>query len=116
MGSASLGNVVAEQFRCSLPDGCVAGAPSGRGAPSSAPLVRFFQAEIDGVSDQRLAEATHQRLVDAFDSALRYLEALGNKLLPMLTSGVSAAPRRHSQLMSPVSTIKAARRPISASD
>lgn len=85
-------------------------------APSSAPLVRFFQAEIDGVSDQRLAEATHQRLVDAFDSALRYLEALGNKLLPMLTSGVSAAPRRHSQLMSPVSTIKAERRPISASD
>ncbi|WP_233365742.1 hypothetical protein [Rhodococcus globerulus] len=43
-------------------------------------LVRFFQTDIDGASDQLLAEATRQWLVDAFDSALQHLEALGNKI------------------------------------
>lgn len=44
-------------------------------------LVRFFQTNIDGLSDQLLAESTHQWLIDAFDSALEHLEADGNKIV-----------------------------------
>ncbi|NMM85588.1 hypothetical protein B2J88_14615 [Rhodococcus sp. SRB_17] len=43
--------------------------------------VRFIQANIAGESDQLLAEASHQWLIDAFDSALESLEADGNKIV-----------------------------------
>ena len=44
-------------------------------------LVRFYQTNVDGLSDQLLAEATHQWLIDAFDSALEHLEADGNMIV-----------------------------------
>lgn len=42
--------------------------------------VQFIQAHIDDVPDELLTEATHQWLVDAFDSALQALDAEGNKI------------------------------------
>lgn len=44
-------------------------------------LVRFFQVDTDGASDELLTEATNQWLIDAFDSALASLEADGKKIV-----------------------------------
>lgn len=44
-------------------------------------LVRFFQTSTDGLSDGLLSEATHQWLIDAFDSALESLEVDGKKIV-----------------------------------
>ncbi|MFE4500166.1 hypothetical protein ACFRFQ_09890 [Rhodococcus sp. NPDC056743] len=44
-------------------------------------LVRFFQTRIGGLSDELLAEATDEWLIDAFDSVLNHIEADGNKIV-----------------------------------
>ncbi|MGW6658789.1 hypothetical protein [Rhodococcus sp. NPDC055024] len=44
-------------------------------------LVRFFQSELTDTPDQLLAEASHQWLVDALDTALEQIERAGNKIV-----------------------------------
>lgn len=63
--------VLATNTARGLPDGtCVAGSW----------LVRIFQSQNGGLSDELLANATDEWLIDAFDSALGNLEADGRKI------------------------------------
>lgn len=43
--------------------------------------MQIFQAHGDDTPDELLTRATHVWLIDAFDSALEQLEAVGNKIL-----------------------------------